>query len=388
MSFGVGAGFRWGQQQQQRRSLSRFEPSTGFGLQRGAGDSLGLVPRLKERRLRTRSGASCRSSSPSLRALGELLFHELAPVHSVCRMAIVGPTGEPDPVDGVALGSGVAVEVIELVAAACEAESSWASGLARCRAANGPDSLWPCPEGAAFVRNSVQRSPAAVADGAGMVLAQGPRMNNRILSVYVPSVVLFAVLGCGGPESELEESADGVGAGVGCSAIDADLARCVSLAELCFHTGTPSQMRSCVWAAPACMLAWSDLSHECAHLNPTTMKVYRARISFLGIDEDSLVPMDRVIESFTFALSPQPNADARPFWRCLRTGTNIDFTTHSPTCNGNGTPISQHGYSFAADTPGARPVYSCRRASGDDRFLSRRADCEGAVVIGLLGYAK
>jgi len=32
-------------------------------------------------------------------------------------MAIVRPTGEPDPVQGVALGSGVAVEVIELEAA-------------------------------------------------------------------------------------------------------------------------------------------------------------------------------------------------------------------------------------------------------------------------------
>ncbi len=243
-----------------------------------------------------------------------------------------------------------------------------------------------CPEVASFVRNAVQRPPATVADGAGTVLAHVLYMNNRILRVYVPPVVLFAVLGCGGPESELEESAEGIGAGVGCAAIDADLARCMSLAELCFRTGTPSQKRSCMWQSVACNLAWSDLSHECAHLNPTTMKVYRARVSFLGVDEESLVPMDRIIESFTFALSPQPNADARPFWRCLRPGTNIDFTTHSPTCNGNGTPISQHGYSYAANTPGARPVYSCR--TGDDRFLSRHADCEGRVVIGLLGYAK
>lgn len=49
-----------------RRSLSRFEPSTGIGLQRGTGDSLGLVPRLKERRLRTRSGTSCLCVSSSL----------------------------------------------------------------------------------------------------------------------------------------------------------------------------------------------------------------------------------------------------------------------------------------------------------------------------------
>ncbi len=41
-------------------------------------------------------------------------------------MAIVGPTGEPDPVHGVALGSGVAVEVIELKAAAL-----WAALAAR-----------------------------------------------------------------------------------------------------------------------------------------------------------------------------------------------------------------------------------------------------------------
>ena len=212
-------------------------------------------------------------------------------------------------------------------------------------------------------------------------------MNNRVLRAYAPSLVLLALLGCGGPERELEESADGVGA-VGCAAIDADLARCISLVELCFRIGTPSQKRSCMWQPTVCRLAWSDLSHECEHLNPTTMKVYRARVSFLGVDDESLMPMDRVIESVTFALSPQPNADARPFWRGLRSGTNIDFTTHSPTCNGIGTPISQHGYSFAANTPGALPVYSCRTADGDDRFLSRRADCEGRVVIGLLGYAK
>lgn len=41
-------------------------------------------------------------------------------------MAIVRPTGEPDPVHGVPLGSGVAVEVIELEAAAL-----WAALAAR-----------------------------------------------------------------------------------------------------------------------------------------------------------------------------------------------------------------------------------------------------------------
>ncbi len=136
------------------------------------------------------------------------------------------------------------------------------------------------------------------------------------------------------------------------------------------------------------MRAVDARAERCGAFDPIKTTVYRARVSFLGIDEESLVPMDRVIETFTFALSPQPNADARPFWRCLRPGTNIDFTTHSPNCSGNGTPISQHGYSFAANTPGARPVYSCRTVVGDDRFLSRRADCEGGVVIGLLGYAK
>lgn len=136
------------------------------------------------------------------------------------------------------------------------------------------------------------------------------------------------------------------------------------------------------------MIAVDASSERCYGPDPIKTTVYRARVSFLGIDEESLVPMGSVIETFTFALSPQPNADARPFWRCLRPGTNIDFTTHSPTCNGNGTPISQHGYSYAANAPGARPVYSCRKAGGDDRFLSRRADCEGGVVIGLLGYAK
>lgn len=208
-------------------------------------------------------------------------------------------------------------------------------------------------------------------------------MNNRALSAYAPSFVLLALLGCGGPEPALEESADGVGVGAGCSAFFEDGRRCMDLAIRC------ARARRCdFFKTPSCNARWYELSNECEDRNPSAMTVYRARVSFLGVDEESLVPMDRIIESFVFATSPQPNADARPFWRCLRPGSDIDFTTHSPNCNGDGPPISQHGYSFAANTPGARPVYSCRRASGDDRFLSRRADCEGAVVIGLLGYAK
>jgi hypothetical protein len=206
-------------------------------------------------------------------------------------------------------------------------------------------------------------------------------MNNRFLGSFLPAVVLFAFLGCGGPENEVEASADEVV--LDCPPVAADLARCLSLVDLCTHGGSGPRQQ----CGYGCIMRAVDARAErCGVFDPIKTTVYRARVSFLGVDEESLVPLDRVIESFTFALSPQPNADARPFWRCLRPGTNIDFTTHSPTCNGNGTPISQHGYSYAANTPGARPVYSCR--SGDDRFLSRRADCEGRVVIGLLGYAK
>lgn len=126
----------------------------------------------------------------------------------------------------------------------------------------------------------------------------------------------------------------------------------------------------------------------CNNLNYAAIHRVVAKVYGVGTFHlETMVPNKyRPIESsFYFAASPQAGADQSAIRHCRVKNSNDDFLSHSSTCEGQ-TKISTPGYSFAANTPGAKPVYRC--VTGKDHFISRDSKCEGKISEGLLGYAK
>lgn len=118
------------------------------------------------------------------------------------------------------------------------------------------------------------------------------------------------------------------------------------------------------------------------------VRVYRVYSESSNLHYEMQHPVPNVEHQFDFAKNPQTGANRNPLYRCIN--GDEDFITRSTTCEGlNKAPQSFKGYSYAQNTPGARPVHRCRRRTAPlDHFLSRGANCEGHIHEGLIGYAK
>jgi hypothetical protein len=133
------------------------------------------------------------------------------------------------------------------------------------------------------------------------------------------------------------------------------------------------------------------------------LRVYRNQArgsgSFVYKLESTLPPTSPITASFAFAQVRQPGASSAPLYRCApRRYTSgrmdpdlLSDRTVAGACPAGFATISFHGYSYAPNTAGAKPVYRCYSRNAGvyaDPFLSWSRTCEGQLVSGVIGYAK
>lgn len=132
-------------------------------------------------------------------------------------------------------------------------------------------------------------------------------------------------------------------------------------------------------AAYSAGLAQCNSGYTTVYRSLTLQKHWETRLQPLG-----QIMGGRIEGAFHFSATPRPGASQSPIYRCPY-NYEYDFPSLSANCEGQGAPISALGYSYAANTPGVRPVYRCR--VGGDHFISWASNCEGQIKDGLFGYA-
>ena len=78
------------------------------------------------------------------------------------------------------------------------------------------------------------------------------------------------------------------------------------------------------------------------------------------------------------------DSQLRPLYRYNNNQTPVEHTTTTRPILSGYSLEERHGFLLATQKPGTAPIYECR--INNDNFISRQANCEGQVVVGMHGY--